>query len=146
MTQPHLGRSQPALIACAGLGAVAVITTLVIVLTPGPDTSSARSVAIAAVEAYNDGDNTDLVLLSCAEDDQEVEMIDRVPGDEQPRITVTLDNVIGYGGDKGVAFLTVTYTEVPENMRDLIAEGTVRRSRLGLERRGEAWCIGWFGR
>jgi hypothetical protein len=146
MTQPHRRSSRPALIASAGLAVVAISTTLVIVLTPGPDTSSAGSVARAAVEAYNDGDDTDLVTLSCAEDDQEVEMIDRVPGEEQPHITVSLERVIGYGGDKGVAFLSVTYTEVPENMRDLIGEGSVRRSRFGLERRGEDWCIAWFGR
>jgi hypothetical protein len=143
MPQPH---RKPALIASAGLAGVAAVTTLVIVLTPGPDTSSARSVATAAVEAYNDGDDTDLVTLSCAEDDQEVEMIGRVPGEEQPRITVALEELIGYGGDKGVAFLSVTYTEVPESLRDLIGEGTVRRSRFGLERRGEDWCIAWFSR
>jgi hypothetical protein len=146
MTQPHRRRSQPTLIAGAGLAVVAAVTTLVIVLTPGPDTSTAGSVAMAAVEAYNDGDDTVLVTLSCAEDDQEVEMIDRVPGEEQPRITVGLEQVIGYSSDKRVAFLTVTYTEVPENLRDLIGEGTVRRSRLGIERRGEDWCIAWFGR
>lgn len=146
MTQPHRRRHHPALFACAGLAAVALITTLVIVLTSGPDTSDPYTVASAAVEAFNDGDSTDLVMLSCAEDDQEVEMIERVPGDEQPVITVALEQVLGDGPDRGVAFLTVTYTEVPEKMRDLVGEGSTRRSRLGLEERDGEWCIAWFGK
>jgi len=37
-------------------------------------------------------------------------------------ITIALDEVLGDGPDRGVAFLTVTYTEVPEKMRDLVGE------------------------
>jgi hypothetical protein len=145
MTHSHRRRN-PALIAGAVLAAIAVITTLVIVLTSGPDKSDPYTVATAAVDAYNDGDSTDLVSLSCAEDDQEVEMVERVPGDEQPVITLALDEVLGDGPDRGVAFLTVTYTDVPEKMRDLVGEGTTRRTRLGLEERDGEWCIAWFGR
>jgi hypothetical protein len=128
---------------------VAVILVIALMVTRGPDTSSPEGIAEDTVTAFNDQDVDDLVALTCEEDRQEVEstvnqLVGYAPGGERLEVTAELRGVDVASADAAVAELEITYANVPEEMRDVLREGSSVNRKLSLRQESGEWCVSWF--
>ncbi|MCS7477668.1 hypothetical protein ACFFQW_26500 [Umezawaea endophytica] len=107
---------------------VAAVVVLVIVLTSGPDTSTADGAAKAAVTAFADKDTKALTALLCSGASNPLDQV--APS---PLVGAELGAVRPDGADNAVAEVSVTYADSTEP------------TEMGLARENGRWCLAWFG-
>jgi hypothetical protein len=134
----------------AGGGAVvaAVVVVLVITLTGGPNTSDPESVAQAAVDAFNDRDVSAITDIACAATKDELENALRAAGLAGDGLAIEATAELGEvkeSGDTATAEVTVTYTEVPEAMKEIIEEGSTETGSMKLAKENDVWCVSTLG-
>lgn len=132
----------PWILTGAGVIVIAVVAVLVITLTGGGDTSSPQGVAEAAVEAANAEDVDALTELTCAGDKDKVrDTID--PGASDPSLAdlktnFKLGEVQQQGDDRATAKVTLSFQNVPEEMKDFLKEMEIT---MNLRNEDDAWCV-----
>jgi hypothetical protein len=140
----------PWILAGGGVVVVAIVVVLIIVLTGGSDTSSPEGVAEAAVSAFNDQDVDGITDITCSANKSDVEdTLGNVagPSTSGPKIEATakLGKVETQGDDKATAQITFTYTNVPDEMKEIVEEGSTQEFPLALAKEGGDWCVSGLG-
>jgi hypothetical protein len=145
--QPGYGyprRRHPLAWVLVGIGLfMAVVVTLVLVLTSGPDTDTPEDVADAVAEAFNDNDLDELVALTCADYRERTKESIEGLTEYGPRFAATarVDDVAMAGDGRAVADIMLTYTKVPDELEDVIDVGDDEDLRVRLASEGGEWCV-----
>ncbi|GLZ37313.1 hypothetical protein [Actinokineospora sp. NBRC 105648] len=119
----------PWLIAGGGLLAIGLVVTLVLVLTGGADTGTARGTAEAMVEAMAGNDVAAYNRLVC---DEDAKVTDRAGERDRPKVANAQVTEVKETGDKATATFTAT------------VDGKPQTARIRLRKQGETWCVDRF--
>jgi hypothetical protein len=141
----------PWILAGGGVVVVAVVVVLIIVLTGGADKGSPEGVAEAAVSAFNDKDISGITDVTCNASKADVEKSLGATGFEtggtgaQLEFKAELGEVTTQGDDKATAEIKITYTKVPDEMKEYIKEGSTETGKLNLSKENGDWCVASLG-
>jgi hypothetical protein len=143
----------PWILAGGGVVVVAVVVVLIIVLTGGADKSDPKSVAQAAVDAYNDQSVDGIKDVSCSATKQDIEEElgatglgggTDAPSGDQLEVSAELGEV-KTSGDTATADIKLVATKVPESMKEYVKEGQSTTETLNLKKENGDWCVSGFG-
>ncbi|MCA1845883.1 MAG: hypothetical protein LC792_22380 [Actinobacteria bacterium] len=141
----------PWILGGGGLLVIGAVVVLILVLTGGPDTSTAQGVAKAVVSAANDKDANKIAELSCNEYKNDVkkikERIDPASDPDTPQeyknITVTYElGDVKETGNNATADVKIRFNNVPTELKDRLGESN---GRMTLVKESGKWTFCGFG-
>lgn len=145
---PGAGRprnAKPWLFAGGGVLVIGLAVVLILVLTSGSDTSSARGVAEAFVSAANSKDADKIVELSCKKYKDQAKTIKRAidpPAGELSQATIKYSLIdVKENGDKATAEIGLKIDNVPDDVK----RGLPSSAKISLLKEDGNWTFCGFG-
>jgi hypothetical protein len=141
---------KPWIFAGGGVLVIAAVVVLILVLTSGPDTSTARGVAEAVVNAANDKDAGKIANLSCKRyKDKQAQIKEQIDPAADPNtpselkgisVSFTLSDV-KESGDSATATVAIKFSNVPAALKSELKDAS---GKMALQKEDGKWTFCGF--